>query len=227
MRKLLVFIFCVAIINICFAQAPTYQLKVANATLCSPNVYEFELFLLNTSPPGTTMELHSFQCGLGYDATILNNPPNGSPAILTFSIVSDVCGNPVMPALSELNNSQVPNAFQVGHVPYIINGHTYNYLNIAARRPLGPGKGSIISSVNKECSHPGTRIGRFRFVNPNNFAANSKCFHIFSTAPGANRTNTLVQVYFKNFGFDVTDAGNNLKYNSPGTCDENILLNPK
>ena len=196
------------------AQIPTYKLYVTNESSPSPTEYEFDVFLLQT---GTTpLQLATIQFGLGVDLSILNG---GTP---TVSIV---------PGTSELQASQQPTNVIWGGVTYVVGGVSYRYFNCAAKSPPGFGNGHIISDIDGGCAHPGTRIARYRLVNSIPFATNSTAKHSWSVTAGSQRTATQVNAYIQSTGLNTNvstgvQATSNLNYDSPGTCIQNIILNP-
>jgi hypothetical protein len=148
--------------------------------------------------------------GLGYDISILNG------GTLTASFVANQ---------SQLNITQVPTSINVGAVNYLVSGVNYRYINVAAKANPGSGLGTIISNLNNGCSSIGTRIARIRIVNSVDFAAGSSCKHIFSTAVGSGKTNTVVSAYVGGNPLAITTAASNFGYSTSGTCTQNILFN--
>ena len=213
--KITIFIVILVSANIVSAQSPTYLLKVANESQPSPTTYEFEVYLLNTN--ATPFELQTLQFGLGFDTTILNG------GVQSYSMVTVVDGNALLPAPSELNAAQIPTALPVGgtvSANAAYPGVSYRYFNCAAKAPPGSGNGSIISTVDGGCTHPGTRVARFRITNSVPFRINSSCKHIWSVSTGGNRTNTIVQAYPPGGGgaINITSAASNINYNQSGSC---------
>jgi hypothetical protein len=194
------------------AQSPTYLLKIANESQPSPTTYEFDVFLLNTN--SVPFELHTFQFGLGYDISMLNG---GVPS---YSIVNVVNGNPSLPAVSELNDAQKPTTLPVDQKNSKISnqGLNYRYLNCATRTPPGPAKGTIISNVDDGCTHPGTRVARYRITNSVPFRTNSTGKLTWSFSQGFNRANTIVQAYVNGVAANITSGASHLNYNQDGSC---------
>ena len=211
--KIIIFLIIFSSKNINGAQAPTYLLKVANESQPSPTTYEFEVFLLNTN--SIPLELQTFQFGLGFDIAILNG---GVPS---FSIVNVVNGNPFSPAPSELNAAQKPTilpADKTVSTKASNSGGSNRYFNCVARIPPGAGSGSIISNIDGGCTHPGTRVARFRITNSVPFKENSTFKNIWSVSPGMNRINTIVQAYVGRVAANITTAASNINYNMEGSC---------
>lgn len=191
------------------AQPPTYQLTVSNETLVNPTTYQFDVYLKRTG--AIAFELANVGFGIGIDVSTV------SGGTLTFSIVS---------GFSELSTAQTPATVTLGTAAQtqVVNTVTYRYMNVNARTNPGPGSGSIISPTGS-CPALGTRVGRFQLVNTVPFTSNSSFKHVFSTAPGAGRNNTVVSAYVGTTATVITSAASNLGYNVAGTCLNNIVLN--
>ena len=101
------------------AQNPTYKMYVTNESNPAPNVYEFDVFLLQTG--ATPLELATVQFGLGTDLSILD----GGTA--TVEIIAGT---------SELQASQQPTNVIWGGVTYVVGGVSYRYFNCAAKLAL-------------------------------------------------------------------------------------------
>ena len=132
-----------------------------------------------------------------------------------------VDGNPLLPAPSELNDAQKPTTLPADKpiaTKVSKSGLNYRYFNCASKTPPGAGNGTIISNVDGGCTHPGTRIARFRITNSIPFRTNSTCKHIWSISPGINRTNTIVQAYVNGVAVNITTAARNINYNQDGSC---------
>lgn len=199
------------------AQPPTYQLSVSNEVLVNPSTYQFDVYLKRTG--AIQLELANVQFGLGIDVTTI------AGGTLTFSIVSPGA------TFCELNTAQQPSSVNPAGVgvgtaaqTQLIGGVTYRFMNLNARINPGAGAGSIISSTGT-CPAAGTRIGRFQLSNTVPFTSNSTFKHVFSTAAGAGRNNTIVSAYVGTTATAITSAASNLGYNVAGTCLQNIVLN--
>jgi hypothetical protein len=146
-----------------------------------------------------------------------------------------VDGDPLQPAPSELLLSQVPNHVLSGQTVYTFTdypGTYYRFFNCAGRTPQGAGNGTIISSIDTGCGHPGTRIARFRITNSVPFRINSTCKHIWSYNVGSDRNNTIVQAYVPSGtgpAVNLSDSANNFNYDDANTCliqPYGLILNP-
>lgn len=127
-----------------FSYAPTYQAILANDTLINSSNYEFDIYLHRTGD--TALELASCQIGLTFDDNIRNG------GVLSSSI---------LPGSSQLSNSsQIPDNPTVNNVV-----GTKRVFQLSPQSTPAPGSGSIISNI-----MPGTRIGRFRISNTQNFS---------------------------------------------------------
>jgi len=196
------------------AQNPTYKLLLTNETNPTPTTYEFDVYLLRTST--TAMEMAGMQFGLGYDNTILNG---GTPTVA------------VIPGFSDFPANFEPTTVNAGVAAPLFaqGGVNYRFFNLAARSLPGAGNGLQISNENNGCSDPGMRVGRFRLTNSVPFAANSTAKHIWNVALGAGRTATQVNAYVSGTNINISlgvQATSNLNYDAPGTCIQNITLNP-
>jgi hypothetical protein len=188
-----------------------YTLQIANAKQVSPKEYEFEIYLHNKSDG--PIELQVFQCGVGFDGSMLN----GGTA--TIEIVKES---------SQLNSLQAPQKVLVGNNIHKMNHIDYRFINVLAKAPPGAGAGTVVPNKEKvECDNPGVRIGKFRMTNSVKFLENSSPKHIFSTGPGKEKTNTIIQIYKKSEIFSITKAENNLNYDNPSACNKDIVLNKK
>jgi hypothetical protein len=123
-----------------YSQDPTYTLTLANDTKTAPNVYEFDVYVLNTS----TNPFHYFgiQCKLGITTATLN----GGTLTATWVAGSN---DPVLVAADEVNTLFVAPLYVRIIVP--LNAGTFATT-------------AIISDV-----APGTILGRLRLTNSVNF----------------------------------------------------------
>ena len=191
-------------------QTPTYKLTISNETMVNASTYQFDVYLQRTG--STELQLANVACGIAYDASILNG---GTP---TCSQVS---------GYSQLSAAQQPNTTSTtmtGTISYTVGNVTYRYLNITARANPGAGFGTIISATG-DCPTPGTRIGRFQISNTVAFTESSTAKHIFSTAAGSGKTNTVVSAYVNGTATAITSASSNLAYNASGACNSNVVIN--
>lgn len=122
-----------------YSQTPTYNLSFVNETKVSNQVYEADIYILNTS--SAPFELATISMGISYNSYITGRGK------LTASWVS--------------SSSQLSNLSQL---PTILNTTVSGYIKIPGKTPPGSGKGSIISN-----SSPGTKIGRLRLTNSTKF----------------------------------------------------------
>jgi hypothetical protein len=122
------------------AQVPAYQCELKNDSLLTSQVYEFEIWLKNTS--AIPFELGNFQAGIMLNSLILNG---GSP------------GAEIIAGSSQLNYSQQPSS-----VAFSLQD---NCLKIAPKLPPVFSEGTLISGTGE-----GTRICRIRLTNSIPFA---------------------------------------------------------
>jgi len=209
------------------AQAPTYLLTISNETQINDRTYQFDVYLKNTS--ANTFELANVGFGIAYDTSILMG---GTP---TCSVIS---------GFSDLNIAQIPTAgaTTTGANIYTITINGVNvvcrYFNIPAKANPGAGSGTTISATGT-CPTPGTRVCRLQIANTVPFRASSTCKHTFSSAPGTQKTNTVVSAYVTGIATAITSQTSHLAYAttttasstafttaaSAGSCTQNIKLN--
>ncbi len=119
------------------AQNPTYEARLMNDTLTSPNTYEFDIFIKRTGQ--ISFEAYGLQVCLIFNDAIRNGG--------TLSAV-------YIPGTSEMNTSQIPNNPNIASV---VAGK--RVFKLAAKIPAGAGFGTIISNIAN-----GTKLGRFRIT---------------------------------------------------------------
>jgi hypothetical protein len=213
------------------AQIPTYRVSVTNAVQTSPNTLEFDVFILRTG--SVHLLYQTMQFGLKFD-TMITWLNNGS----TFGVNHhSYIAASIVPGTSELDPPNQPQTVSF-HSVHLTNpsiwwadGHSFNML-----AATGMSTGTDISDWDQGCTHPGTRIARFRMVSqvsdvnttPIPFNANSFCNQQFSTAGGGNITNTVVTAYVNGAttGTPITNAASHQAYNTPNTCMPSFALNP-
>ena len=122
--------------SICLnAQVPTYQCELGNDSLLTSQMYEFDIYLKNTS--SVTFELANFQAGFIINPLIMNG---------------GTLGVTIIPGSSQINSSQQP--FDA------MFSEQENCLKIAPKSPPAFSTGSLIAS-----SGSGTKICRIRVTN--------------------------------------------------------------
>jgi hypothetical protein len=200
-KRLLLVVCCMVVSHVSWAQNPTYELVIHNETLVNPTTYEFDLSIVRT---GTTpLEIANIGIGIGVDISVING------GTVTASAVSGT---------SEMVTAQVPNAPSFTAGTLAVGGVTYRYISFAARANPGAGAGTVVSSARTGCTSVGTRIYRVRLSNTVAWAANSTCKHVFTTAPGSGRANTLVSAYVGGVASNVTVTASHKAFNVSGTC---------
>lgn len=211
------------------AQTPTYNLYITNISQPSSYELEFDVFILRTG--STPLELNSATVGILFDTTItwLNNA--GTPGVPHHSFIVPS----IVPGSSELNPLCQPTTVlynSVGTLPSNLNwagAHCFRIMPYTGSTSIG----TIISNINGGCSHPGTRIGRFKMrnqvsstnTNPVDFTS-SVCNMKFTTSSGTNINNTIIVKTGGGVGAVITNYANHYSYNSPNTCCTNNPLNP-
>ncbi len=213
-RKFLMF-FLGLLISFCVkAQTPRYNFYVTNEVQISPRIYQFDIYLLRTG--ANPLEVASYQFALSFDTTIA---VGGSITASYVSGSSEMVAGQVPTSLTTINALyKYPNA--PGDTTY------YKFMSQAARSPVGPGNGTIISAVKNGCSSPGTKIGTYRLTSTVDFRINSRCRHIFnpSNNGASGRVTTTVTSYVN--GSSTTAILDTLSnFNTPNTCSQNIALN--
>jgi hypothetical protein len=210
-------------------QTPTYNLYLTNISQPSSYELEFDVFILRTG--STVLELNSATIGVMFDTSItwLNNASTPGVPHHSFIVPSIVPGtselNPICQPTSVLYNS-------VGTLPSNLNwagAHCFRVMPYTGSTSIG----TIISNVNGGCSHPGTRIARFKMRNqvsstnttPVDFNS-SVCNMKFTTVAGTNINNTIIVKTGGGIGSVITNSANHYSYNSPNTCCTNNPLNP-
>ena len=194
-------------------QTPTYKLSIMNESQPSPNEYEFDLYIQSTS--ATQLLLSNTQFGIAYDTAILDG------GIVTAASFVRLAGT------SDFPSGYTTGATNAGVNISNVGGVNCRYLNMAASTiPASPGAATEVPNFGGSCATPGLRISRFRLTNSKPFKINSTAKHVFSTATGAGRTNTLVSAFSGTSSVAITNAASNFAYNTPGTCTQNIVLSP-
>jgi hypothetical protein len=134
-RLVLILIIIGLFIPASYSQLPTYTMTMSNDSVVAPNVYEFDIYLLNTST--NIFQLFGFQFGILYDST------NFRGDTLTASWVSG-SNDTALVASNQVNNT----------ISTAMKGIIRLDPKIARF-----GRGAIISN-----SFPGTGIGRLRLT---------------------------------------------------------------
>ncbi len=194
------------------AQVPTsYQCVVLNDTMVSSTVYEFDVYVKNTSSNTTTnpFKLSQFQGGLSVSPSFRNN------GTISVSVVSGSSG---------LSSSQIPTPTNTG------TGRAYweltdpNYIRIAPKS-LTPG--TTISGAGS-----GTRVARFRLINTVSFVGNPNIAWNFNSTNQAYPTKifaynstTSQQVDITNSVSHVNSLVNVTKFNYTTVIKNDALVN--
>ena len=194
------------------AQVPTsYQCVILNDTMVSSTVYEFDVYVKNTSSNTTTnpFKLSQFQGGLSVSPSFRNS------GTISVSVVSGSSG---------LSSSQIPTPSNTG------NGRAYwettdpNYIRIAPKS-LTPG--TTISGTGS-----GTRVARFRLTNTVSFSGNPNIAWNFNSTNQAYPTKifaynsaTLQQVDITNSASHVNSLVNVTKFNYTTILKNDALVN--
>jgi hypothetical protein len=194
------------------AQVPTsYQCVILNDTMVSSTVYEFDVYVKNTSSNTTTnpFKLSQFQGGLSVSPSFRNS------GTISVSAVSGTSG---------LSSSQIPTPTNTG------TGRAYweltdpNYIRIAPKS-LTPGT-TILGTGS------GTRVARFRLTNTVSFVGNPNIAWNFSSTNQAYPTKifafnsaTSQQVDITNSASHVNSLVNVTKFNYTTVLKNDALVN--
>jgi hypothetical protein len=194
------------------AQVPTsYQCVILNDTMVSSTVYEFDVYIKNTSSNTTTnpFKLSQFQGGLSVSPSFRNS------GTISVTVVSGTSG---------LSSSQIPTPTNTG------TGRAYwettdpNYIRIAPKS-LTPG--TTISGTGS-----GTRIARFRLTNTVSFSGNPNIAWNFNSTNQAYPTkifaynsSTSLQVDITNSASHVNSLVNVTKFNYTTVLKNDALIN--
>jgi hypothetical protein len=130
-----------------------FSLTVQNQVQTTPNTLEFDVYLLNTLPAGTTFELAQIQLGFLINSSIIGEGE------LSFTLSNDG---------SDLKSYQQfdPDGTEVNSSLQIYP--TKTLLQQSPQDAPGAGSGTHISAV-----APGTKLGHYILTNSVNFATNS------------------------------------------------------
>lgn len=168
--------------TVLYSQTPTYSCTLANDTLKSLNVYEFDIFILNT---GTApMQLGGIQMGLTYNNAVKNG------GTITASWVTGSADTEFITSGQAYSN---------------VNTATAGLVKISAKLPAnGPGTGANISGMGS-----GNRIGRMRLTNSAPFLKqNLNISWNYSSVLGSYPTKLSVYLPAETGGIntDITDT---------------------
>lgn len=142
------------------------KLIITNGKLLSPEIYEFDLFLLSTG--GNIFSLASQQYGIKINPSFING------GTITIEVISNNTGL--------TNKEQIPKS--------ITFNTTTNSLNITARSNPGHLNGSLISNT-----PPGTYVCRIKMQNSTNFGIGIPKLELnFTAKSGLSHSNIMVYV---------------------------------
>ena len=202
--------------------------RISNQVLVSPNIYEYEVYLQNTS--AQSFRLHSYQFGVGVDTAVLNG---GS---LQVQYVDSSCQltNLLQAPFWQFDSSTatVYTNINVGNAVHVLAGKSYRFINNTAVLPPLFVQASVVPVSAAGCPQPGVRIGRFRAVNSVAFGRGSRPFHMFASVNAAGMTQSVVSLFVTptTQQFLYPNASNNaltlVNWNSAGgVCDVNPMFN--
>ncbi len=194
------------------AQVPTsYQCVILNDTMVSSTVYEFDVYVKNTSSNTTTnpFKLSQFQGGLSVSPSFRNS------GTISVSVVSGSSG---------LSSGQIPTPTNTGTGRAFWELTDPNYIRIAPKS-LTPG--TTISGTGS-----GTRVARFRLTNTVSFVGNPNIAWNFNSTNQAYPTKifafnstTSQQVDITNSISHVNSLVNVTKFNYTTVLKNDALVN--
>ncbi len=123
-----------------------FLLTIQNVVQTAPNVFEFDIFLLDVDP-SVPFQLATIQAGINFNTAILNG------ATITTGMTT------IVPGSSDLPSNMAPIS---------VSTTSAGLIRMAGRAAPGAGNGYIVSTVS-----PGTRIVRLRMTNSVSFANSS------------------------------------------------------
>ncbi|MBK6347771.1 MAG: T9SS type A sorting domain-containing protein [Bacteroidales bacterium] len=175
-----------------------FLLTIQNVVQTAPNVFEFEIYLLDADP-SQDMQLATVQEGINFNLGILNS------GAITATMTT------IVPGFSDL-----PAAMQPISVSTITNT-TVGLIRVAGRAAPGAGNGYIVSKV-----APGTRITKLRFTNAVPFTASSTPDMVFTSSAAINPSYaTRVAIYIGTVNTQLV-----VTPNVNANVLENPVLNP-
>jgi hypothetical protein len=172
------------------AQLPTaYQCVIMNDSLVAANVYEFDIYLKNTSTntSSTPFVLSQFQAGFSLSAAFRNS------GTINVSVVSGSSG---------LLAGQIPTPTNSGSGRAFWELTDPNYIRIT---PKILANGTVISGTGF-----GTRVARFRLTNTNNFSGTPNLAWNFSAANQAYPTKIFAYNAATSQQIDITNQSAHL-----------------
>jgi uncharacterized protein YjdB len=201
--------------------------RVSNQLQVSPSIYEFDVYLQNTS--SQTLRLHSYQFGLGVDTSII------AGGNLQVQYIDGSCqlSNPSQAPFWQFDSStgSVFTNINFGHSIQLIAGRYYRFINCTAALPPIFTQASLVPVTIVGCPQPGIRIGRFRVVNSVPFGRSTRPFHVFSEVNAAGVTRSVISLFLSpsTQQFLYPNATINtlglINWNSIGSCDVNTIFN--
>ena len=176
----------------------SFSLSVQNMIQTAPNVLEFDVYLLNTLPTGTTFELANIQLGFLINASI---HAGGTPT-LTLSNAD-----------SGLTPFQQFTSSGTGVTTSLKTYPTKTLLQQSAQDLPGLGNGTLISSI-----APGTKLVHYILTNSVNFVSNTVPGLVFISTTNANPYHELLLS-------SITYYSNGISTNLTVTSGSNAIVN--
>jgi len=186
-------------------EASNFSLSVQNLVQTAPNVLEFDVYLLNTLPSGTTFELAKIQLGFLINASI--------HAEGTLSLTLNNTDSGLTP-FQQFTSSGTGVATPLRTYP------TKTLLQQSGQNLPGLGNGTLISAV-----APGTKLVHYILTNSVNFVSNTVPGLVFISTTNANPYHELllssITYYTNGISTNLTvSSGSNAIVNG------NPILNP-
>jgi len=201
--------------------------RITSQIQVSPNIYEYDVYLQNTS--SQSFRLHSYQFGVGVDTAILDGGSLQVQYIDGSCALSNIAQAPFWQYDS--STATVFSNINVGSSVNTLFGRHYRFINNTAVLPPVFIQASVLPASVAGCPQPGVRIGRFRAVNSVPFGRASRPFHVFSELNAAGVTRSVVSLFLTptTQQFLYPNATSNalglVNWNTAGSCDVNPPFN--
>ena len=133
-----------------YSQLPTYTMTMSNDSIVAPNIYEFDIYLLNTST--NVFQLFGFQFGILYDSTILKGGTLMASWVPGSNDTALVATHQVSNSISTAMNGIIrldPKIARFGYESTISNsppGTRIGRLRLTSTKPFNPQNANLIWS---------------------------------------------------------------------------------
>lgn len=186
-------------------EASSFSLSVQNLVQTAPNVLEFDVYLLNSLPSGTSFELAKIQLGFLINASI----HTGGTLTLTLNNAD-----------SGLTPFQQFTSSGTGVTEPLRTYPTKTLLQQSGQDLPGLGNGTLISSI-----APGTKLVHYTLTNSVNFVSNTVPGLVFISTTNANPYHELL---LSSISYYTNGISTNLTVSSGSNAivNGNPILNP-